>query len=104
MAQLQSNSPANAGVDTAVSLGLQPPFEFEEVVGDAATRYTLDCMPNVTEGGQFKAHLVIRSQETGRIIAHMQPATWPFETAEEACRHALELGRQLLRQRMESQR
>lgn len=104
MTQLQSSFAESAGVDTAGSLSLQPPFEFEEVVGEAATRYTLDCMPNVTEGGRFKAHLVIRLAETGRVLAHMQPATMPFETAEEACRHALELGRQLLQQRVESQR
>jgi hypothetical protein len=99
MAQFQSTFPASAGLDTTVSLGLQPPFEFEECVGEAATRYTLDCMPNVTEGGRFKAHLVIRSPETGRVIVHLQPATGPFETAEEACRHALGVGRQWLQQR-----
>jgi transposase len=104
MAQLQSNFSESAGVDSAVRLGLHPPFEFEEVVGEAATRYTLDCMPNVTEGGRFKAHLVIRSAETGRIIAHIQPATKPYETAEEACRHALQVGRRWLQQRVESQR
>jgi hypothetical protein len=71
---------------------LEPPFEIEVKVGEAAGRcYLLDCMPNSIKEGSFKAHVVIFNS-TGQVVMFMNPELAPFASAADAAEEAYKLG------------